>query len=147
MAYSAKAIANTVIERARVKGILDVSPMKLQKLIFYAQSWSLKLNNVELFTDPIERWDYGPVVRDVYHEFKGFGYQPITLLATDALGYTPVVRPDDEYSLDLIDRILDVYGQFSAIELSNMSHAQGSAWGMEQIGTIISAEDLKNGKV
>ncbi|AKD37506.1 hypothetical protein I926_00880 [Pasteurella multocida subsp. multocida OH4807] len=147
MAYSAKAIANTVIEMARARGIFDVSPMKLQKLIFYAQSWSLKLNNVKLFSDPIERWDYGPVVRDVYHEFKGFGYHPITLLATDALGYIPVVRPDDLYSLDLIGRVLDVYGRFSAIELSNMTHAQGTAWKMGKTETIISDEDLKNGKV
>lgn len=147
MAYSAKAVANAIIERAQDKNILDVSPMKLQKLIFYAQSWSLKLNNKPLFDDPIERWDYGPVVRDVYYEFRGFGYRPISLLATDALGYIPIINPDDEDSWALIDKILDVYGQYSAVQLSNMTHSEDTAWSMGKVGTTISVDDLIDGRV
>ncbi|KGQ30006.1 hypothetical protein P375_11400 [Gallibacterium genomosp. 2] len=145
MAYSAKAIANAIIERARAKNIFDISPMKLQKLLFYAQSWNLRVNNQVLFDDPIERWNYGPVVRDVYHEFKNFGDQPITLFATDALGYIPIIKPDDENSWLLIDKILDVYGKYDALQLSNMTHAPDTAWSKGNIGTFISTEELNEG--
>lgn len=145
MSYTAKAIANTFIERAKKYQISDVSPMKLQKLIFFAQSWNVKLYDTKLFSDEIKRWQYGPVVEDVYHEFKGFGNTPITALATDALGIAPKVSDDN--TLKLIDKILEVYGQYSAITLSNMTHREGSAWGMGEQGSSISTEELKNGTV
>lgn len=143
--YTAKAIANAFIERAREYGIKDVSPMKLQKLIFFAQSWHIKLYNRKLFSDDTKRWPYGPVVEDVYHEFKGFGNNTITAFATDALGIPPTVTAKP--TLDLIDRILEVYGQYSAITLSNMTHREGSAWEKGDIGTTISEKELKEGTV
>lgn len=147
MTYSAKAVANAFIECAKAKRIYDVSPMKLQKLLFYAQSWSVKLDNMELFDDPIERWDYGPVVREVYREFREFGAYPIHLFATDALGNIPIIEPNDQYSWNLIDKILEVYGGFTAVQLSNMTHAPGTAWSMGEIGSTISFGELKRGEV
>lgn len=146
MAYSAKAVANTIIELALQQGIHDVSPMKLQKLLFYVQSWYLRLYNQKLFNDPIERWDYGPVVRDVYNEFRTFGYSPITKCATDALGFTPIVQTSDSKTRDLINRVIEVYGQFSAYQLSNMTHAPGGAWSRNK-EPIISDQDLCEGEV
>ncbi len=147
MAYSAKAVANTVIELAAKRGIHDLSPMKLQKLLFYIQSWYLKLYNQPLFDDFIERWNYGPVVRDVYNEFQTFGSSPITSFATDALGYRPSIQEHDIIAKELINRIFDVYGKFSAIQLSNMTHAQETAWSKGGLYTTINFEDLKTGKV
>ena len=43
MAYSTIAVANAFIERAKGAKITDLTPMKLQKLVFFAQSWSLKI--------------------------------------------------------------------------------------------------------
>lgn len=145
MAYTAKAIANAVIERARERNINDINPMKLQKLIFFAQSWHLRLINQILFDDPIERWKYGPVVRDVYHEFKMFSYHPIRTYATDALGFTPTVRPEDDFTWDFLNRILDVYGSYSATELSEMTHKPDTAWSMGELNTIITIEELARG--
>lgn len=147
MSYSAKAVANTVIEMAAQRGMRDLSPMKLQKLLFYIQSWYVKLYEQPLFDDPIERWDYGPVIRDVYNEFKTFGSSPVTSFATDALGYKPSIQDHDTTAKALIHRIFDVYGKFSAIQLSNMTHAPESAWSRGDLNTTINFEDLKTGRV
>ena len=147
MGYSARAVANTVIELSAKHCIYDLSPMKLQCLLFFIQSWYLKLYNQALFDDFIERWNSGPMVRDVHNEFKTFGYSPITSFATDALGYQAFIQDHDVMTKELINRIFDVYGGFSATQLSNMTRTQDTAWSKGDLHTIINFEDLKAGKV
>lgn len=140
MAYSARAVANTVIELSAKHGIYDLSPMKLQCLLFFIQSWYLKLYNQPLFDDFIERCGCGPIVRDIHNEFN-------TSFATDALGYQSFVQEHDTTTKELIKRIFDVYGGFSATQLSNMTRTQDTAWSKDVPHTIINFEDLKTGKV
>ena len=147
MAYSARAVANTVIELAIKHGIRDLNLMKLQCLLFFIQSWHLKLYNQPLFDDFIERWDCGTVIRDVHNEFKTFESSPITSFATDALGYQAFIQEYDIMTKELIKRIFDVYGGFSATQLSNMTRTQETAWSKGDLHTIINFEDLKTGKV
>ena len=147
MAYSARAVANTVIELSAKHGIYDLSPMKLQCLLFFIQSWHLKLYNQPLFDDFIERWNCGPMVRDVHNEFQTFGSSSINSFATDALGYQAFLQDHDTMTKELINRILDVYGRLSASQLSNMARTQDTAWSKGVPHTIINFEDLKTGKV
>src|SRR5262245_29920187 len=70
--YSALAVANYFLDLAKAKG-LALDPMKLQKMIFFAHGWSLALYDEKLIDEPIQAWQYGPVVQSVYHEFKSFG--------------------------------------------------------------------------
>lgn len=136
MAYSAYAVANAFIQRAIDGHLSGLSPMKLQKLLFYAQSWHLKLAERQpLFDDFFARWKFGPVIPSLYHEFKDFGARPITRLATtlnlDGGAFelhAPVVPESDKNTWALVDRIIDVYGIFSGTELSNMTHREGTAW-------------------
>ena len=147
MTYSARAVANTVIELATKHGIRDLNLMKLQCLLFFIQSWHLKLYNQPLFDDFIERWNCGPMARDIHNEFQTFGSSPITSFATDALGYQAFLQDYDTMSKELIKRILNVYGGFSATQLSNMTRTQETAWSKGDPYTIINFEDLKTGKV
>ena len=48
-----------------------VETMKLQKLCFYAQAWSLVRDDGPLFGEPIEAWTKGPVIRELYNQHKG----------------------------------------------------------------------------
>ena len=52
-----------------------LSSMKLQKLTYYSQAWSLVWENRPLFREPIEAWIYGPVVRELFNISKGC-YEP-----------------------------------------------------------------------
>ncbi|ENO5268794.1 DUF4065 domain-containing protein, partial [Escherichia coli] len=73
MAYSAAAVANAFIDKAKRGEIKDLTPMKLQKLLFYTQSWHLKLfNGRPLFYDLFARWPYGPVIPHLYHMLKKY---------------------------------------------------------------------------
>ncbi len=53
------------------------SPLKLQKILYYAQAWSLVLNNNPLFTEEIEAWVSDPVVREVWNEYQAYKYRDI----------------------------------------------------------------------
>lgn len=65
----------TVSAHDVAKYILDhcapMTGMKLQKLLYYSQAWSLVWENVPLFDEDIEAWPKGPVIRDIYNAHGG----------------------------------------------------------------------------
>jgi uncharacterized phage-associated protein len=132
MAYDAKAIANFFLELAKNEG-KSLTPMKLQKLIFFAHGWSLGLFDEPLIAETVEAWRFGPVVPSIYHEFKHFrsgaiGSKATSLNFENFKMFEPLVPLDDKKTADFLERVWQVYGGFSAIDLSNMTHAQGSPW-------------------
>jgi uncharacterized phage-associated protein len=133
MKYSAKAVANKFIDIAKEKGS-PITPMKLQKLVYFAHGWYLSLTNGQpLIDEKIEAWRYGPVVPSLYHEFKSHGNRPIEMHATDLQideGFRIVTPhlPDDRNLLAFIDKIWEVYGKFTAIQLSNITHESNTPW-------------------
>ncbi|MDR1166980.1 MAG: DUF4065 domain-containing protein [Deltaproteobacteria bacterium] len=62
---SAIAASNWLIFRNRTDPS-ELTPLKLQKELYFAQGWHLAYHDVPLFEDPIEAWKYGPVVSSVY---------------------------------------------------------------------------------
>jgi len=70
-------VANYFLYLANINN-QDLTNKKLQKLVYYAQAWSLALNNKKLFDDKIEAWAHGPTVRKLFFKFsKRFGFEPI----------------------------------------------------------------------
>lgn len=136
MAYSAIAVANAFIEKANQAGIDDLSQMKLQKLIFFAQSWGLKLYDRPLVEDFFAKWPYGPVIPTLYHTTKQYGNSHISSLIS-TLEYsegghyefvTPTIANIGADFSCLIDNIMKVYGAMTAAVLSKLTHVAGSAW-------------------
>ena len=132
--YSAKAVANYFLERYMDEGI---TPLKIQKLVYIAHGWHLALEQKPLVNDEYaEAWQFGPVFASLYHEFKHIGREPILELATETYldqdgkpkTKTPRVREDDKDVRDILDRIWEVYGGYSASQLSAMCHRQDSPW-------------------
>ena len=56
-----------------------VTPLKLQKLLYYSQAFTLSATKEVLFHEEILAWDYGPVVKKIYYLYKNFGSSPIEL--------------------------------------------------------------------
>lgn len=128
MAYSAKAVANYFLDKDD-----DISQMKLHKLLYFAQGWHLAVREGPLFKEPIEAWQYGPVVPSIWYEFKDFGSRPITSKAQrfDAkrmVPFTPKIADADEATQRLLDRVWEEYGHLSAVELSQMTHEAETPW-------------------
>jgi uncharacterized phage-associated protein len=92
-----------------------MTAMKLQKLVYYSQAWHLVWEEQELFTEPIEAWANGPVVRDLYNRHR----QRWTLDATDTLGGDPTRLTAAER--ETIDLIVTSYGQHEPHWLSELT--------------------------
>jgi uncharacterized phage-associated protein len=104
-----------------------LSHLRLQKLLYYVQGWSLALRSKPMFVERVEAWAHGPVVPVVYHAFSGFGFQPI-LLRDIGL---PANLVDEE--MQFIGSVWQQYKQFSASSLREMTHKE-SPWMNARVG-------------
>ncbi|WMY91917.1 Panacea domain-containing protein [Snodgrassella communis] len=149
MAYSVHAVVNTLLERAEKHGVCDMTPMKIQKLLYYAQAWYLKLSKTPLIDEYFSRWQYGPVIPSLYHNLKVNGNSVVknklgNILMND--GNIQYIQPsiEDADVIAFLDKILEIFGDFTALELSDMTHQKGTAWesGGGATGTPISFQDM-----
>lgn len=101
-----------------------VSDMKLQKLLYFAQEASLRKTGRPLFDDPIEAWQYGPVVPRVYREFKKFGRSPIPSRQSLEEAARVLSADDVELLADVYSRLADK----SAAGLMELTHQPGTPW-------------------
>lgn len=130
--YSPKAIANAFLQRA-FNEKKPVGHLKLQKLVYIAHGYHLAFTDgVPLVDEPFEAWDYGPVCRDLYDEFKDVGKAQINRLAT-ALdwdeGDLPVPAPvDDKNASKVINFVYKAYIDRPPFALSDLTHKAGWAW-------------------
>lgn len=93
-----------------------LTAMKLQKLVYYAQAWSLVWDERPLFTNRIEAWANGPVCPDLYAAHRG------EFLITEVPGGDPSKLTKDE--ADTVDAILRDYGDKTATWLSALTHKE-----------------------
>lgn len=129
MAYDAKSVANFFLSLAKSEGEA-ISPMKLQKLVYYAHGWYAGYTGKPLINERVEAWQYGPVIPSLYHEFKHCGAGPITSLATDFVDMEieVVPPPADAGVQKFLQNVWTSYGRFTGIRLSEMTHAPGGPW-------------------
>jgi uncharacterized phage-associated protein len=136
--YSAQNIANYFLFKAQEEDQELLSNLKLQKLVYYAQGLHLAIYNGEpLFEDKIEAWNYGPVVPTLYHIYKGYGAQGIP--ADNDFNPTSI----DEGTLDFLNEVYDFFGQYSAIRLMELGHAD-QCWIDAGIGNEITWDAMEN---
>lgn len=97
----------------------NITNMKLQKLLYYAQGFHAAMHGgAALFPEPIEAWQYGPLVPPVYETYKAFGSEAIQPPADfDRGGYLPEIA-------ELLDAVNEVYGQYGASGLCKLSHTE-----------------------
>ena len=71
-----KQLAEYYIAIANTTGDL-LTNLKLQKLVYYTQAWHLAFFDKPIFDDDFQAWVHGPVLADLYHQFKEFRWEPI----------------------------------------------------------------------
>lgn len=93
-----------------------LSAMKLQKLVYYAQAWSTVWDDKPLFSEPVEAWANGPVVRELYDLHRG----------QFEVRSWPRGNPRslDEEQRSTVDAVLGYYGGRNAQTLSDMTHSE-----------------------
>jgi uncharacterized phage-associated protein len=94
----------------------SVTHLKLQKLVYYAQAWSLALLGRPLFSEDLRAWAHGPVALSVWREFKEHGWEALP---------APDEMPQfDEETTELLRDVLRSYGEHSAKKLEDLTHAE-----------------------
>ena len=119
--------ANTIIRRA-LQMKIPISSMKLQKLLYFLYARYLYLYQAPLFADNFEKWQYGPVVSEVYHAFHKYGANPITDFAQDRDGKVYLVDEKNEKFMKCFDEVWGKFHAMSGWELSSLTHDEGTAW-------------------
>lgn len=89
-----------------------ISPLKLQKLLYYCQGFSFAWDNKKLFNDDFEAWQYGPVNRDIYDYFKVYGQLSIP----SSEGKNIIGDPDEIETIEAVWNNLKSYSPFELVE-------------------------------
>ena len=111
--------------------------MKLHKLAYYAQAWSLVWDDKPLFRDRIEAWVDGPVIPRLYRLHRGF-YE-VSRKRIGDLGTHSSFNSDQKDTMDLV---INKYGDKSAGWLSELTHRE-APWREARAGLA----PLERGKV
>ncbi len=94
----------------------SITHLKLQKLIFYSQAWSLALNRTAIFEEDFQAWAHGPVLPEVYHAYKGFGFNSL-----------PSCECENNINAEveeILEEVKRVYGELSARKLEELTHSE-----------------------
>jgi uncharacterized phage-associated protein len=117
-----------------------ITHMKLQKLVYYAQSFSVFRLGQPLIGERIEAWEHGPVCPQLYERYKHFRRHPITVDLT-----LNDLRPLFSIGqMEVMDTVVAIYGPYGASELRRISHSD-EAWieAYKKANHLIGLEGLK----
>ncbi|MBR1487255.1 MAG: DUF4065 domain-containing protein [Synergistaceae bacterium] len=132
--YDALDVARHIVNYCNEKNY-SISNLKLQKLLYFVQAYFLiaSPNKERCFRDEIQAWDFGPVVPNVYSEFKQFGgtnIPKISVYYDSSLGSfyaDPIQFKDDKIAKndqELIDEVIEKFKLYTASDLVKLTHAQ-----------------------
>jgi len=91
---------------------------KLQKLVYYAQAWSLVLNK-KLFEEEIEAWIHGPTIRSLHLYYERVALNPIEEEID-----TNIESLYSDEDKDLLNQVWKVYGKYDADYLEYLTHQE-----------------------
>lgn len=116
-------VAEVFIQFANQSEDDQMTNLKLNKLLYYAQGAFLARTGRPLFSNQIEAWDYGPVVPEVYHRYKVCGKNPI------ASGDEEI--DSSRFSAEEMEALFDVmreFGRYTGSALVSLTHKAGTPW-------------------
>ena len=93
-----------------------ITPLKLQKILYYAQGYYLALNDIELFDEDFQAWAHGPANPDIYEEYKKYGFESI-----DAPNEKPIF---EENIVDFLNSIWNTFGIYDGKYLEELTHKE-----------------------
>ncbi len=100
----------------------EVTPLALQKMLYFIQGIYMVLFDMELFSEECEAWAHGPVFKDVYEVFKNFKYNPI-----DDTRFSMFQNRFNELSDNerkVIDLVVESFGMYSGKTLEKITHSE-----------------------
>ncbi|WP_051964951.1 Panacea domain-containing protein [Deinococcus misasensis] len=118
--YPAASVANALIAEAARRG-KALTHIEIQKLAYICHGYALALKNRPLIASHAYAWKYGPVFPTLYSELQRYGAEPITDLLSEPLQLDPE-------ALEVVRAVMDVYGEYGASKLVEVTHQKGTPW-------------------
>ena len=120
MAYKALQVADEIMRLANEED-MNITLLKLIKMCYFVEGWSLGILDKEMFEDDVKAWMHGPVIPSVYHKFKVYN--------GSAISYKPSKKSiTDEQDKKLIKAVWDTYKSYDAFTLRDLTHQEGNPW-------------------
>lgn len=111
---------------------IDITPLALQKLLYYAQAFFKALFHEDLFSDDCQAWSLGPVFPEIYYEYKDRGYESADrVFDSSVLDFSELTTRE----IALLDAVIGSFGQCSGQVLSKITHKE-LPW-IEARGTLL----------
>ena len=95
----------------------EMSTMKLQKLCYYCQAWSLVWDDEPLFAEEFHAWETGPVCEELFYQTHG----QFSVVASDEPGDINNLTYEQK---ETIDSVLNYYAHHNAQWLSRLAHLE-----------------------
>ena len=116
---SAFKVAAVILHLAHERS-LEITNLKLQKLLYYSQAWYLAILKKPLFHERIEAWVHGPVVPPVFGIYKEYRWKPLP-----DPGETPIEKGDPAWPItNHLTEVMDAYGQLTGPQLESLTHSE-----------------------
>lgn len=131
MPHDVRAVANFVLDYAD-GGAQAITNLALNKVVYFLHANYVVQFDRPLVSAKIEAWNYGPVFRELYREFKSFGDKPISTRAS-RIDPTTGSREICKYQFDesekrFLESLVKEYVRLSPGMLVSMSHVKGGPW-------------------
>lgn len=95
-----------------------ITTVKLQKLVYYSQAWSLAWDGVPLFNEEFQAWANGPVCAELFDAHRG----QFLISVDDLAAYSNYKLSECEK--ETIDIVIETYNKYSSQQLSDMTHQE-----------------------
>lgn len=100
----------------------EVTPLMLQKLLYFIQGESYALNGKPMFYENCQAWVHGPVYLEVYDMFRDFKYNPI-----EDARFVIFKGIEDELTNEerrVIDLVVNTFGEYGGKVLERITHEE-----------------------
>lgn len=96
----------------------DVTPLALQKLLYYVQGFCFAFTGENLFNDDCEAWVHGPVYKDIYYKYSHYQFDPIKPVCICS------ELPFMEVEKAVVDSVIRYFGCYSGKMLEKFTHSE-----------------------
>lgn len=114
-------VASYFILSARESGG-EMTNLKLQKLLYYAQAWCLAINGKPLFNEKFQAWMHGPVQPEIYQKYKRYGWRSIDEEIEESL--EDIKKEFSEEELNILEQVREIYMPIDAYGLEKLTHQE-----------------------
>ena len=137
-------VAKYFLNKLNAEPESSITPLKLQKLCYYAQAWSMVWDDKELFKEDFQAWAHGPANPRLYDLYKGYRLRPIEIPEEIDLSKF------SEAQIETMNIIWNEYGIYDGKYLERLTHqeqpwieARGNCKDGQKCDTIISKESIR----